>query len=147
MSDTRATLQRICLQNNLREMLSTQQIFCLSLYQKITTQCDSLHSLLGPPSLDTFLASIHISETDTYKILKAIDASKSCGPGNIPGRLLHEGAAHLARPLSQLFNLSIQTGTLPTDWKRSNVIPIFKKCSKSSPTNYRPTVLVSLLLL
>jgi len=70
---------------------------------------NSLHSLLGPPSSDTFLASIHISKADTYKILKEINVSKSCGPGNIPGRLLCEGAAHLAGPLSQLFNLSIQT--------------------------------------
>ena len=94
---------------------------------------NSLHSLLGPPSSDTFLASIHILEADTYKILKEIDASKSCGPGDIPGRLLREGAAHLVGPLSQLFSLSIQTGTLPTDWKRSNVTLIFKKGSKSSP--------------
>jgi len=94
--------------------------------------------LLGPPSSDTFLASIHILEADTYIILKEIDVSKSCGPGNIPGRLLRKGAAHLAGPLSQQFNLSIQTGSLPSDWKSSNVTLIFKKGSKSSPTNYRP---------
>ena len=103
---------------------------------------NSLHSLLGPPSSDTFLASIHISEADTYKILKEIDASKSCGPGNIPGRLLREGAAHLAGPLSQLFNLSIQTGTLPTHRKRPDVTPIFKKEFYELSTKY-PCFLLS----
>ena len=32
---------------------------------------------------------------------------------------------------------------LPSDWRRANIIPIFKKGSKVSPENYRPISLTS----
>ena len=37
------------------------------------------------------------------------------------------------------FNMSMQTGILPTDWTASQVIPVFKRRSKHLPSNYRPT--------
>ncbi|CAJ0938494.1 unnamed protein product [Ranitomeya imitator] len=33
---------------------------------------------------------------------------------------------------------SIETGSVPQDWRIANVVPIFKKGSKSEPGNYRP---------
>ncbi|CAJ0946848.1 unnamed protein product [Ranitomeya imitator] len=33
---------------------------------------------------------------------------------------------------------SIATGSVPQDWRIANVVPIFKKGSKSEPGNYRP---------
>ncbi|CAJ0930771.1 unnamed protein product [Ranitomeya imitator] len=35
---------------------------------------------------------------------------------------------------------SIATGSVPQDWRIANVVPIFKKGSKSEPGNYRPIV-------
>ena len=51
---------------------------------------------------------------------------------------MHEGVAWIADPLSHIFNLSLKSGLLPSDWKCSNVTPIFNKGSKHSPANYRP---------
>ncbi len=79
-------------------------------------------------SLNSFI----ISEEDTLKVLKSIDPGKSSGPDEIPGRLLQIGAVH---------NLSIQSSSLPADWKRST---IFKKGSKHLPSNYRPISLTSI---
>ncbi len=62
------------------------------------------------------------------------------------GRLLLEGASSLAKPMSQLFNLSIETGTLPLDWKKSNITPVHKKGSKHVPSNYRPINLTSVVV-
>ena len=39
------------------------------------------------------------------------------------------------------FEQSHLSGTLPTDWKQSNVTPIFKEGSKLQDTNYRPVYL------
>ena len=41
--------------------------------------------------------------------------------------------------------MSISTSTVPLQWKLANVSPIFKKGSRSSPENYRPVSLTSIL--
>ena len=38
--------------------------------------------------------------------------------------------------------LSIQTGTFPNNWEKSNVVPIHKKCDKQLLQNYRPVLLL-----
>ena len=37
------------------------------------------------------------------------------------------------------------TGIVPLDWRRANVVPIFKKGTKSLPSNYRPVSLTSIV--
>jgi len=37
----------------------------------------------------------------------------------------------------------LESGIIPGDWKKANVIPIFKKGDKSSSSNYRPVSLTS----
>ena len=44
-----------------------------------------------------------------------------------------------------LFQKSISTGKIPTDWTKANVSPVFKKGSKSDPANYRPISLTCIL--
>src|SRR5579872_358828 len=44
-----------------------------------------------------------------------------------------------------LFNISFNSGELPKDWKKSVVVPIFKKGNKSDKNNYRPISLTSII--
>jgi len=46
-------------------------------------------------------------------------------------------------PLKTLFQRSIYAGTLPIDWKKANITPIFKKGSKTDAGNDRPVSLTS----
>ena len=43
------------------------------------------------------------------------------------------------------YRKSLQEGQVPTDWKLANIIPLHKKGPKSSPENYRPISLTSVL--
>ena len=58
-------------------------------------------------------------------ILQTIDFSK-----NLPNLV--------ALPLSDLFNLSLSSGSVPNIWKEANVSPIHKKNDPSDVSNYRP---------
>jgi hypothetical protein len=44
-----------------------------------------------------------------------------------------------------LFNLSLSSGSFPTAWKKSFVVPIFKSDDKCNVINYRPISKLSLI--
>jgi len=44
-----------------------------------------------------------------------------------------------------LFTRSLSEGVVPTQWKFANVTPIYKKGTKSDPSNYRPVSLTSVI--
>ena len=60
--------------------------------------------------------------------------------------VLKNCAFGLAYPLSKLFKLSYNTGIIPHEWKRANVVPVHKKGSKADVENYRPISLTCLTM-
>ena len=79
------------------------------------------------------------------KALHEINPNKSCGPDLIHPRLLIELADQIAEPITVLFNKTVQSGILPTDWKRAFISPIYKKGSRHLAENYRPISLTSII--
>ena len=93
----------------------------------------------------TPLEYINITADKVEKKLEKLNPSKSPGPDKMHPRVLREMRQVLAEPLAQLFQLSIETESLPIDWKVGNVSPIHKKGSRQTPGNYRPVSLTSLV--
>ena len=82
-----------------------------------------------------------ISPEKILNILNDLNPPKAAGID----KFLKDGADILARPISQLCNLSIKLGSFPRSCKIAKLKPLFKKGSKSDPQNYCPISLLSIL--
>ena len=91
------------------------------------------------------LTSFDIHEEEVLKRLVALNPNKSWGPDGFHPRLIEELATVLTGPLTVFFQNTLKEGTLPNDWKEAQVTPLFKKGDKSSPGNYRPVSLTSVV--
>ena len=80
-----------------------------------------------------------------FNILKNVEVTKAAGIDQISGKFLKDGAQILAKPISELCNLSMTLGSFPDACKIARVKPLFKKGSKTDPSNYRPISLLTLL--
>ena len=89
------------------------------------------------------LTSIEIKLEDVHKRLSALREDKSAGADDMSPRLLKYISNEIAHPLTVIFNLSLQEGIVPLDWRTANVTPIYKKGTKSLAENYRPVSLTS----
>ena len=70
---------------------------------------------------------IKIKEKEVLDLLLNVNPNKSNGPDGIHPKALKEFAEGLAKPLTIIFNASIQTGIVPDFWKIGNIIALFKK--------------------
>ena len=62
----------------------------------------------------------------------------------ISSSMLKHTIFSISSSFCSLFNLSLSTGTVPKDWKISNITPVFKSGNKCFVSNYRPISLLSL---
>ena len=74
-----------------------------------------------------------------------MDENKAAGLDNLSGKFLKDGATVLAKPIYQMYNLSLKYSIFPSDCKIAKLQPLFKKGSKPAPQNYRPISLLPLV--
>ena len=86
-----------------------------------------------------------MSQETVLKHLQNLDENKAAGLDNLSGKFLKHGATVLAKPTSQICNLSIKYWIFPSDCKIAKLKPLFKKGSKTDPKNYRPISLLPLV--
>jgi hypothetical protein len=81
------------------------------------------HSIISPQRSNTQNLKVH----------------KAAGPDTISPRLLNSLASVITPAITRIFQTS-----LDEDWRKANIVPIFKKGDKSKPANYRPVSLTAI---
>ena len=117
----------------------------------LNTQFQSVFSEPSTISSSTFTNENYMSDTEyptmpdleitsqgIAKLLLNLDPSKAAGPDELKPRLLKELALEISPILCLIYQKSLDTGEVPTDWRTAHVSPIYKKGSKYNPENYRP---------
>ena len=127
------------------------QTFFTNMAKTLLQKLPPSPSKYGIDSVKKFYKNLNITtkfqlkpttEDIVLKLLKNIDISKAAGVDNLPGRFLKDGAVILAKPVTEICNLSIKLKIFPDLYKLAKLKPIFKKGSRMDPSNYRPILLL-----
>ena len=114
-------------------------------FSSVFTQEDVLEQPDIEQSRTPSVPPIKVNTKGVLKLLKDLKPHKATGPDNIPGSLLKEAAEELAPGTAHLFQISIDNEKIPLDWKSALVTPVFKTVDRSSPSNYMPISLTSIV--
>ena len=75
--------------------------------------------------------------------LLRLNSNKTPDPDTIHPCLLKNCVTSLCKSIHYLFDQSLYSEELPTDWINANITPIHKKGSRNQASNYRPISLTS----
>ena len=91
------------------------------------------------------LRQLFITPEMIAKKIKKMKDNKSPGVDGILPKLLKEIVEQISTQLAKVFNLSLEEGIVPSEWKEANITPLFKKESRNKPENYKPVSLTSVV--
>ena len=91
------------------------------------------------------LGQLIITPEMIAKKIKKMKDNKSPGVDGIPPKLFEEIVEQISTPLAKMFNLSLEKGIVPSEWKEANITPLFKNGLRNKPENYIPVSLTSVV--
>ncbi|KAK9881036.1 hypothetical protein WA026_014379 [Henosepilachna vigintioctopunctata] len=94
----------------------------------------------------TISDDITITSEDVRETLSKLKNHKSPGHNQIPNELLKYGGEILISQITSLSNKILLGQKVPTAWKTSSIIPMFKRGDKKEPKNYTGIYLLDSML-
>lgn len=86
---------------------------------------------------------IFIDVIGVSKVIDVLKCSSAAGVDGINSKFLKSTKMYSAIILSKLFSQSLESGSIPDDWKTGKVVPLHKSGDSHDPFNYRPISLTS----
>lgn len=120
---------------------------CAAVLNDTFTKNFSVPSTINAPSVQTYnfpvMSSICIEAPGVAKLIAGLKYHSSPGYDLIDSKFLKNTSSFSSIILTKIFQQSLDTSTLPIQWKIGKVVPLFKSGQKTSPANYRPISLTS----
>ena len=94
------------------------------------------------PIIDQYLSNIEFTEDNIKRIACKLDPNKAHGHNMISIRMLKMSADAIIESLFTIFKNCLKCGIFPDEWKKENIVPIFKKDDRQNIKNYHPVSLL-----
>ena len=107
-----------------------------NLAEKIQQSALNFSSFIKPA--ETTFELTDFKNSEIAKIIQTLPTKKASGLDGIPACLVKASVSVISESLTHIFNLSINQGVLPDDWKNARVTPVYKEGVKSTASTYRP---------
>ena len=112
-----------------------------------SNQCSLLKNCSKLPTnlryvTDKRLRTINFTTDNIEKIIVSLNPNKAHGHDNISIRMLKICGNTICKPLELIFKQALTTGEFPSEWKKGNIVPCYKKGDKQNIKNYRPVSLL-----
>ena len=86
-----------------------------------------------------------VTRGTVLKLLKNVNVNKSTGHDNIPPKLLKMAGEEMCDVWTSVINSSINSRTFPSEMKKAEISPIYKKLSDMLKENFRPVSILATL--
>ena len=84
------------------------------------------------------MPNIQVTESEVVKLQAGLKQSRAAGPDGLHPTVLKEVAPVITPALAFILQKSLDSSSVPEDWRVANICPLFKKGDRSITTNCRP---------
>ena len=113
-----------------------------SFFTSPTASCSTPEEMSTP---NCSLSDIECTQEEVHHLLSSCKPNTASGPDGISSQMIRGTATAISPTITKIFNRSLKQSRVPDLWKVSNVTPIPKDGDPTSPSNYRPISLLSLI--
>ncbi len=97
------------------------------------------------PILECELKFERVEEEEVLKLLQSLDTNKAMGLDGIDSKILRMAAPAISRSLASLYNFSLKSGQVASEWKYARVTPVPKGKNSEDVDNFRPVSVLSVV--
>ena len=108
------------------------------LYHRKPTSHSQEEFVAGNFTQGTFLTCPDLNMCWYRKITEKPKPKQGCWTGQLKTRILKELGSDIAPTLCAIFKKSMESGTVPEDWRKTHITPIYKKGQRYKAENYSP---------
>ena len=144
------------IETDLTKIVNEMNNYFVSIGSIVSTDLGNCNSTLLCSTMSDWNSYLAISsETFTFEEsnedfvrneLRKLQTTKSTRLDTISARLLKAAASVISKHFTHFFNLAIQLGKIPNEWKESKVTPVFKGGDRKDQNNYRPISVIPLVM-